>query len=89
MRITLLVLLTITVCLAGCGGGSNTESVSNANSANSTGSSNTSASQGVGPKDTGIGGTSDSQPSTVNGNPRVEPPGAIKNGNTTTNSGRP
>jgi hypothetical protein len=54
----------------------------NANAANTagTGNNSTGSREGIGPRDTGIGGTSDGNTrTTVNGNSNVEPTGVNKN----------
>jgi len=64
----------------------------NANTANAAGVGNNSAGsrEGIGPKDTGIGGTSEGNTnSAVNGNSNVEPTGVNKNAGRGANANRP
>lgn len=91
---TLIVMLTIIVLLNGCtadrvqstGNGNN-----NANSAG-VGNNSTGSREGIGPKDTGIGGTSEGNAnSAVKSNSNVEPTGVNKNAgrDANTNSNKP
>ncbi|HZG51918.1 MAG TPA: hypothetical protein VEZ40_07275 [Pyrinomonadaceae bacterium] len=64
----------------------------NANAANTAGVGNnsTGSREGIGPRDTGIGGTSDGNTrSTVNGNSNVEPTGVNKNVGQGANGNKP
>jgi hypothetical protein len=85
MRRTLITLslLIISTFFTACGGG--TTSISNANSGNASstmGASNSGAggAAGSGPQNQGIGGTSESNSSVVNGNTYTVPPGFNSNG---------
>ena len=93
---TLLAMLAVTTLFAGC----TAERVSspgngnNSNAANSAGVGNnsTGSREGIGPKDTGIGGTSEGNTnSAVKGNSNVEPTGVNKNAgrDTPANSNKP
>lgn len=88
MRRTLMILslLLVSTFFIACGERSTT--VTNANANQSAGSSTTGASNsggggsspGIGPENQGIGGTSESNSSVVNGNTYTVPPGFNKNG---------
>ena len=87
MRRTLLILpmlLVVALLSAACGERSTTVTNANANVGASTGGASTNSgapgSEGVGPKHEGIGGTSESNTSPVNGNTYTVPPGFNKNG---------
>lgn len=95
---TLLVMLAVIALFNGCTAerANSTGSGNNANSANATnsagvGNNSTGNREGIGPKDTGIGGTSDGNTTApVKGNSNVEPTGVNKNagrsaGNTNSN----
>ena len=93
---TLLVMLAVTALFGGCVGGTgqSTGSGSNANPANSAGGGNSNAGSrdGIGPKDTGIGGTSEGNSnSAVKGNSNIEPTGVNQNAGrgAGTNSNKP
>jgi len=87
MRPALILLLSIimAIALSGCGSSGTQTSVGNANqgiSNTAPASTGTGGATGSGPQNQGIGGTgpAGSNTSTVNGNPRVEPPGPIGGG---------
>lgn len=98
MRRTFILLATLTLNMLS--GGCTSERVNSpangnsANTANSAGVGNNNGSrEGIGPRDTGIGGTSDggNTNATVKGNSNVEPTGINKNAgrDTGTNANRP
>lgn len=86
MRRTLLILplLLLALLFAACGERSTTVTNANANmgatTGSTTGNSGAPGSEGIGPKNQGIGGTSESNSSPVNGNTYTVPPGFNKNG---------
>ncbi|MDT4895807.1 MAG: hypothetical protein QOH25_884 [Acidobacteriota bacterium] len=86
MRRTLLILSLLLVSLFFIACGEKNTSVTNANANISTGAStggasgNSGGSAGIGPENQGIGGTSESNSSPVNGNTYTVPPGFNKNG---------
>ena len=86
MRRTLLILALLLVSLFFIACGERNTSVTNANANTSadgsTGgaSGNSGAGAGIGPENQGIGGTSESNSSPVNGNTYTVPPGFNKNG---------
>jgi hypothetical protein len=86
MRRTVMILslLLVSSLFMACGERSTTTTNANANAgSNTTGASSngsTSGSAGVGPENQGIGGTSETNSSTVNGNTYTVPPGFNKNG---------
>ena len=86
MRRTLLILSLLLVALFFIACGERNTSVTNANANASTGAStgsasgNSGGSSGIGPENQGIGGTSESNSSPVNGNTYTVPPGFNKNG---------
>jgi hypothetical protein len=91
---TLLVMLTVFGLFSGCTGGSVQSppgSSNNANAANSAGmNNNTGSREGIGPRDTGIGGTSEGNAnSAVKGNSNIEPTGVNRNAGQGTNSNKP
>ena len=60
------------------------------NAAAGSGNNSTGSREGIGPRDTGIGGTSDGNTrSTVNGNSNVEPAGVNKNAGQGANANKP
>jgi hypothetical protein len=85
MRPALILTLSVIVAigLSGCGSSGTQTSVGNANQGTSNtapASTNTGGSAGSGPQNQGIGGTGPANTSTVNGNPRIEPPGPVRGG---------
>jgi hypothetical protein len=86
MRRTLLILSLLLVSLFFMACGERNTSVTNANAntsagGNTTGASgNSGAGAGIGPENQGIGGTSESNSSPVNGNTYTVPPGFNNNG---------
>ena len=87
MRRTLIILSLLFVSVLGLACGEKNTAVTNANANASAGSSATGASNtgtgagaGIGPENQGIGGTSESNSSVVNGNTYTVPPGFNKNG---------
>jgi len=78
-------LLIVALLFTACGERSTTVTNANANTGASTGgvtgtTGNTGAGAGIGPENQGIGGTSESNTSPVNGNTYTVPPGFNKNG---------
>ena len=91
---TLLVMLALITLSGACTSErvSPTGNSSNANAANSAGVGNnsTGSREGIGPKDTGIGGTSEGNTnSAVKGNSNVEPTGVNKNAGRGANTNKP
>ena len=84
--VTILSLLLVSACCFACGERSTSVTNANANTGVGTsatgtsGNSGSGANAGIGPENQGIGGTSESNSTPVNGNTYTVPPGFNKNG---------